>query len=115
MQAFMIRVPSGSGYWSVLDDELQVHPVADRFRPVERRHDQADVVHIGLAARTFDEVDDRGRVDADRGEGDLAAAPLVDPLRAPESSCRGRPRRVLRSRAASSGGAATSWPAHPPG
>ncbi|WP_199753909.1 tyrosine-type recombinase/integrase [Amycolatopsis sp. WAC 01375] len=27
----MIRVPSGSRYWSVLDDELQVHPVADRF------------------------------------------------------------------------------------
>lgn len=31
MDAFLVRMPSGSRYWAVVDDELQVMPVADRY------------------------------------------------------------------------------------
>lgn len=31
MRAFRVRMPSGSRYWTVIDDELNVEPVADRF------------------------------------------------------------------------------------
>src|SRR5664279_1839001 len=31
MRAFRVRLPSGVGYWTVLDEELAVVPVADAF------------------------------------------------------------------------------------
>ena len=31
MRAFMVRLPSGVRYWTVLDEELAVVPVADSF------------------------------------------------------------------------------------
>jgi len=31
MRAFLVRLPSGAGYWTVLDEELAVVPVADSF------------------------------------------------------------------------------------
>ena len=31
MQAFVVRMPSGSRYWTVLDDQMDAVPVADRF------------------------------------------------------------------------------------
>ncbi|MGH3197591.1 MAG: hypothetical protein ACRDNT_17025, partial [Streptosporangiaceae bacterium] len=31
MRAFRVRVPSGAGYWTVLDEDLVVVPVADGF------------------------------------------------------------------------------------
>ncbi|WP_203218562.1 hypothetical protein [Saccharopolyspora spinosa] len=31
MRAFRVRMPSGSRYWTVIDDGLNVEPVADRF------------------------------------------------------------------------------------
>ena len=31
MRAFMVRLPSGAGYWTVLDEELAVVPFADAF------------------------------------------------------------------------------------
>lgn len=31
VRAFMVRMPSGGRYWTVIDDELNVEPVADRF------------------------------------------------------------------------------------
>jgi len=31
MRAFRVQMPSGQRYWTVLDDELHVVPVADRF------------------------------------------------------------------------------------
>src|SRR5580658_5701538 len=31
VRAFMVRLPSGAGYWTVLDEELAVVPVADVF------------------------------------------------------------------------------------
>ena len=31
MRAFPVRLPSGARYWTVLDEELKVVPVADSF------------------------------------------------------------------------------------
>lgn len=31
VRAFMVQMPSGGQYWTVIDDELNVEPVADRF------------------------------------------------------------------------------------
>ena len=31
MRAFMVRLPSGAQYWTVLDEELAVVPAADSF------------------------------------------------------------------------------------
>ena len=31
VRAFRVQMPSGSQYWTVIDDELRVDPVADRF------------------------------------------------------------------------------------
>src|SRR2546423_11558068 len=31
MRAFPVRLPSGAGYWTVLDEDLAVVPVADGF------------------------------------------------------------------------------------
>ena len=34
MRAFVVRLPSGVRYWTVLDDELRPHPEADAFPAV---------------------------------------------------------------------------------
>ena len=31
MRAFRVQMPSGDRYWTVLDDEMNVVPVADRY------------------------------------------------------------------------------------
>ena len=31
MRAFLVRMPSGDRYWTVVDDQYEVHPVANRF------------------------------------------------------------------------------------
>src|SRR5216683_7947556 len=31
VRAFMVRLPSGAGYWTVLDEDLAVVPAADAF------------------------------------------------------------------------------------
>src|SRR5215470_13398561 len=44
MRAFPVRLPSGARYWTVLDEELAVVPVADSFlRQVRFGHDGAEL------------------------------------------------------------------------
>lgn len=44
MRTFRVQMPSGGGYWTVLDDELAPVPVADRFlRELRFGRDRAEL------------------------------------------------------------------------
>lgn len=58
-------------------------PSLEHLLPIGCWHDQAEVVQVGtfsLGPLALDEVDDRRRVDAHGGEGDLAAVPRLYPF-----------------------------------
>lgn len=43
MRAFLVRMPSGDRYWTVVDDQYEVHPVANRFlREIRFGRDRAE-------------------------------------------------------------------------
>ncbi|MER5440101.1 site-specific integrase [Streptomyces sp. NPDC002790] len=65
MRAFAIRLPSGTAYWTVVDDELQVVEVADRFlrklRLNQGRAESTTKSYAGSIAIFMRWCDDTGR------------------------------------------------------
>jgi hypothetical protein len=50
MQAFVVRLPSGQRYWTVLDEDLQVHRATDAFLQQVRF---GDLARLNLIKQPF--------------------------------------------------------------